>query len=331
MVHKCIYCSDIFVSLNALNAHNKTKCVDKYICNLCNTDCKNKQNYNSHINRKNPCIVYPNNKKDKLTCQVCNKNYSTLSNLYKHKNKCKLKNNKDKVLENINKQLQNDIKNMNRINKIQINTIKKYKENNDKYKKLLAENKIDYSSDSDDEIESESISKSTSSDDAKNVNNIKAKNVKIVNNVNNITINFNSDNYSRYEIEERFTRDRLNVIKNLLLEDKTDELREYMVEIMHFSKDYPEGHNLKFSHEENKCMVYNDSKWKPAEISKVRHILQKEASWGIKNTLDSANKLKKNKEIVETMQQNAESLDSDNYIKNPTAMIKKYQEKLEKA
>lgn len=121
--------------------------MNQYICELCKYSSGNKSNYNKHmkstkhykksipvvetIEEKNP--KNPKQSKTELKCQFCQREYSTVSNLTKHENKCAGKKlelhklqiemkYKDKELETRGKALESANKKINELEKALQNT-----------------------------------------------------------------------------------------------------------------------------------------------------------------------------------------------------------------
>lgn len=86
-VYQCIYCYDLFEFAESLQEHNKTKCVDKYQCNLCKKKYKIRKDYNCHKNLKNPCVIFEN-KDDEYVCNLCNKGFKNARYFKTHEKTC---------------------------------------------------------------------------------------------------------------------------------------------------------------------------------------------------------------------------------------------------
>ena len=73
---KCIGCEKIFVSKQGLEHHIASnicsKRIDRYVCEICGLDCKQKSNYEKHKNKKNPCIPKEEKNEEKINNETVN-------------------------------------------------------------------------------------------------------------------------------------------------------------------------------------------------------------------------------------------------------------------
>ena len=84
-----------------------------FICEKCDFTCYKESNYKNHLETKKHKLKMSENifynKLSNFICENCNKNYNTLSGLWKHKKKCIIKQNK--LISNKDEEI-NELKNM---------------------------------------------------------------------------------------------------------------------------------------------------------------------------------------------------------------------------
>jgi len=296
-IHQCSYCDNIFDSIDKLEIHNKKRCVDVYKCKFCDAKFDKKQNYDGHMNKKKPCIGLLTKKVDALTCSICNNSFSNSSNMKKHELICEKKNDRVKILENKNIQLQKEL----------IYTKMRYES---KLKMLQNElNKIKKTG---------YIPKEKKNDDSSDESEIDSSEEEKIN-----LINFYTKDCSRQLVKNIINRRDIIKITDLICDKNYDELIEFMVNKIHFNDSYKQGQNIKYISKIDKYSIYNNSEWKTGEnIKTIMETIQKEIWWGFKSALDSDN----NSKITNELRQNIEPMYRDTFYKTYSDIIKKCQE-----
>ena len=138
---KCIGCEKIFISKQGLEHHISLniclKRIDRYICEICGLDCKQKSNYEKHKNKKNPCIPKEEKKEEKVIGKK-------EEEIIKEKKEEKVIEKKDEEIENKIKELEIQIEELKKNNTFLENQNQRYlkreeeneKKQEEKYKEL---------------------------------------------------------------------------------------------------------------------------------------------------------------------------------------------------
>jgi hypothetical protein len=223
-----------------------------YKCNQCNKTFGKKSNYESHLNRKNPCSAIrqtsakslkksaknpPKSENSKnmgelddspsknFICNYCKNSFTRSDSLLKHiKNRCKIKKHEDNEKEELLTKLIDEMKEMRE-------EIKKLKTENNNYKQI-----------------NQTISTQ---------NNIQINN-------NNIKIlSFGKEDISHItdDIYKRILKKGMGSVPTL-------------IEYIHFNKNKPENHNVYISNmRSNYAMIYDELNWKLKDQNEVLEML----------------------------------------------------------
>ena len=120
---KCIGCEKIFISKQGLEHHISlnicSKRIDRYICEICGLDCKQKSNYEKHKNKKNPCIPKEEKKEEKVIGKK-------EEEIIKEKKEEKVIEKKDEEIENKIKELEIQIEELKKNNTFLENQNQRY-------------------------------------------------------------------------------------------------------------------------------------------------------------------------------------------------------------
>jgi hypothetical protein len=218
-----------------------------YICSYCNKNFTHKGNYETHLNRKNPCkkVDVENesqmnhnesqmnhnesqkniNLQKEYKCNYCNKLFPTNSNMCRHiKSYCKVKKQDDSEKETIYQQLLNEHLNIKNENK-------DIKNKNEYIEKELIE------------IKKKLLTNKTINNNTKNINNGTINNIQIV-----------------AHGKEDLSRIKENVVIQLVKRGWRS--LPMFTEYLHCNDKFPEQKNI-YINDINRqhCMVYNGKEW----------------------------------------------------------------------
>lgn len=214
-----------------------------YKCSVCLKEYTRKSNYESHKNRKKPCLkltVNDCNKNEKNcqiklsstksnVCKYCNKTFTKNHNLLAHmRDSCKIKKQCDAEKENIYNKLLVEMEELKRMNReIEEKNNKIIKENKKLYRRIICLEK----------------------------NN---KNISVTTNINNGLMYNNNIKLVAYGKEDYKHIDQHEVL---------DALNGFGTEValtklIHFNEKYPEYHNIYINNKKDKyAMVFDGDKW----------------------------------------------------------------------
>ena len=262
-----------------------------YTCEKCNKTFNKKSNYQSHLNKKNPCIKkeiknnnnsiifqnIPNDSKIfqnknnceniKTKCAHCSKIFSTVTNLNKHlRTSCKVKKQNELDKEQIFKQLLEQ-------NNKQLN---EYKEQLDSALKQI-------------KVLSNEVTRLKS-----NKKSIKNNNVSI--NSNNTTTNniINIVDFGKEDLTIVDKAEFVKVLNNRAINGFkiTDEL----VKAIHFNDKYPQLNNVYISDiNRNKFMIVQDNKWTLTHVDQIPRVIENAVQYSYDKNEELSKKCKNNK------------------------------------
>ena len=142
---KCIGCEKIFFSKQGYEKHIVSnicsKRIDRYVCKTCGLDCKQKINYDKHMNKKKKCKVIEKKEsinKDPVNIETVIKE-TVINETVINENK-----NIEEILNRENKELNNENKELNNENKILLEKIKELEKENEEMQKKYKELEIKY-------------------------------------------------------------------------------------------------------------------------------------------------------------------------------------------
>lgn len=268
-----------------------------YTCLKCNKEFGRKCNYITHINKKFSCepkIIkqtadvqnkdnHPkkssihSNSSDKHKCKFCLKNFLNTYNLKKHiNNNCKIKKENEKEKDNIFKELIEK-------DKVIIDAFEEIKNLKEKVNSLEIKN-----------LKEKINSLENNIDTLK-----KKKSSKIVNNItNNNTNNIIMINYGKENLQ---IIDKREFIDKIVKDFKITGLRipNELLKLIHFNDKYPELKNIYISDiNRNKCMIYEDGKWKLSAVDKIPEIVDKIIKYSNEKNEELTEQYKNNKNVI---------------------------------
>lgn len=278
-----------------------------YVCENCNKEFTRKSSYNTHINRKNPCVkkvIKENNKNinnannpnqskiiqnnpiieyNNKKCQHCSKIFSSVPNLNKHlKNSCKIKKQKETDKELIFKQL---LEENNRQNEEKItNIIKKHEET---VTSLVAQvNKL----------------KKNLKTLSKNNNNINNNNVINSNNTTNNTTNIiNLVDFGKEDLTIVDKEEFIKILNNHHINGV--KITEELIKAIHFNDKYPQLNNVYISDiNRNKFMIVQDNKWTLTHIDQIPRVIDNAIQYSYNKNNELSKKYKDNKSVYSRLQ-----------------------------
>jgi hypothetical protein len=257
-----------------------------YICKKCNKEFNRKDNYNTHLNKKFPCIKniskknndiklfhnIPNNSilfqntEKNTQCKFCSKNYSTIYNLNKHFKICKIKKQNEDDKEKIFKQLV---------------------EKNNIIEQLLIQNK-------------------TLMSQVAALTNTKCKKNTMENCNNNNTTTTNSNNTTNNIIMMDFGKEDLQII------DKSEfikivnnsritgvKITDELLKAIHFNDKYPQLNNIYISDiNRNKCMIVENNQWKLSPVDQIPKVIDNIVKYSYDNNEQLSQQYKDNKSVI---------------------------------
>lgn len=113
-------------------------------------------------------------------------------------------------------------------------------------------------------------------------------------------------------IREIFSIQDLDKVADRLDQKKCNKLVRSVIKKLHYSDDFPKGHNIRYISKLDKYIVYDGIKWKNFSSERVLTILQKEVEFVIYLATSSAD-IPGNKKFVSSLFENKKLLDEQQY------------------
>ena len=225
-----------------------------YKCNKCNKIFKLRHHLTYHMNKKISCEKVKD-EQDNFKCLLCDKEYSFISGLIKHK---KNHENYDEEVKKLDEK-QKETDEINKLRELFITQDERMRLVIDKQQK-----EIELLSKEIEELKMNNTKNNTINNTTNNTTNNNTINNNTINNTTNNTTNiiiaFGSEEYESLSKSE---------IKKILFDHKIDPLLG-MIEYIHFNDRLPQQQNIKFSNLRSKVIdVHNGDEWQMRDLDNV--------------------------------------------------------------